>query len=340
MFALRPITIHDEWMELRQLTYFEAVVRHGGFGRAAAALHIAQPAVSVQVRKLEAELGVTLLSRTTRRVRLTQAGELFLDRARRVLAELDAARTDLAGLAGALIGRVRIGAIQAVDPFDLSGALAEFHARYPAVELTLKSGPLRTLLGHLDEDRIDLAVAPLPPGLPERFAAAPLFTDELVLVTAPDHATAGAGPLDPAALRAEPFVCLPADSGLRAILDRVAGAAGFAPRVQFESTNLPRLRDLVAHGLGVALLARSVAEAPGPPLAVHSVAPEPIWRPVGLLHRHDRPPGPAARACRALLLERATAGGEGGGAVSDAAAAEPPGEPGAPEPAPRSGWAP
>lgn len=331
MFVLRPITRHDEWVELRQLTYFEAVVRHGGFGRAAAALHVAQPAGSVQVRKLEAELGVTLLSRTTRRVRLTHAGELFLYRARRVLAELDAARTDLAGLAGALIGRVRIGAIQAVDPFDLSGALADFHARHPAVELTLRSGPLRALLEHLDEDRIDLAVAPLPSGLPERFAAAPLFTDELVLITAPDHPSAGAGPLDPAALRDEAFVCLPADSGLRAILDRVAGAAGFAPRVQFESTNLPRLRDLVAHGLGVALLARSVAEGPGPPLAVHPVAPDPVWRPVGLLHHRDRPPGPAARACRALLLERATAGGMD--PVSDAAAAAPPAAPGAPGPA-------
>jgi DNA-binding transcriptional LysR family regulator len=305
IFVLAFISEHDESMELRQLVYFDAVVRHGGFGRAAAALHVAQPAVSVQVRKLEAELGAALLTRTTRRVRLTHAGELFLERARRVLAELDAARADLSGLAGAVLGRVRIGAIQAVDPFDLSGALAAFHARHPAVELTLRSGPLRTLLTDLDDDRIDLAVAPVPPGLPERFVAAPLFTDELVLITAPGHPTAGEGALDPAALRDDPFVCLPADSGLRAILDRLAGAAGFAPRVQFESTNLPRLRDLVAHGLGVALLARSVAEAPGPPLAVHAVAPEPVWRPVGLLHHRDRPPGPAARACRTLLLERA-----------------------------------
>jgi LysR family transcriptional activator of glutamate synthase operon len=306
IFVLGFIIVHDESVELRQLTYFDAVVRHGGFGRAAAALHVAQPAVSVQIRKLEAELGVVLLSRTTRRVRLTHAGELVLERARRVLAELDAARADLAGLAGAVLGRVRIGAIQAVDPFDLSGALAAFHTRHPAVELTLHSGPLRTLLADLDDDRIDLAVAPVPPGLPERFEAAPLFTDELVLITAPDHPTAGHVPLDPAALRDDPFVCLPADSGLRAILDRLAGAAGFTPRVQFESTNLPRLRDLVAHGLGVALLARSVAEAPGPALAVHTVAPEPMWRPVGLLHHRDRPPGPAARACRALLLERAS----------------------------------
>jgi len=127
-----------------------------------------------------------------------------------------------------------------------------------------------------------------------------------VIITAPGHRLAGAGPVSPAELRDEPFVCLPADSGLRAILDQVTGAAGFTPNVPFESTNLVRLRDLVAHGLGVALLARSVAEAPGPPVSVHSVHPDPVWRPVGLLHHRDRPLSPAARSCRQFLLARAT----------------------------------
>jgi DNA-binding transcriptional LysR family regulator len=290
-------------MELRQLVYLDAVVREGGFGRAAALLHIAQPAVSVQIRKLETELGATLLARSTRHVALTHAGELFLARARRVLAELDAARADLAALAGAVIGRVRIGAIQALDPFDLSGALAAFHSRHPDVQLGLRSGAVRTLLDDLAHDRIDLALGPVPADLPDGVVVAPLFTDELVLVTAPDHPTADAAALDIGALRADAFVCLPLGTGLRGLLDRHAAAAGFTPHVPFETTSLPRLRDLVAHGLGVALVARSVAEAPGPPVVVHPVAPEPLLRPVGLLHR--TPLGPAAAACRAFLLERA-----------------------------------
>ena len=290
-------------MELRQLAYLDAVVREGGFGRAAELLHVAQPAVSVQVRKLERELGVTLLARTTRRVGLTHAGELFLARARRALAELDAARADLGRLSGAVIGRVRIGAIQALDPFDLSGALAAFHARHPGVELGLRSGGVRVLLDDLAHDRIDLALGPVPGEVPPDVVVAPLFTDELVLVTAPGHATAQASTLSVDALRDDPFVCLPAGTGLRAILDRHAGTAGFTPHVPFETTSLPRLRDLVAHGLGVALVARSVAEAPGPPVVVHEVAPERIWRPVGLMHR--APLGPAAAACRTFLLERA-----------------------------------
>src|SRR5262245_26019070 len=97
-------------MELRQLTYFEAVARLGGFTRAAEQLHVAQSAVSAQIRALESTLGVELFTRTTRRVALTEAGELFLTHCRRALDELDAARHDLADLADVLTGRVTLGA--------------------------------------------------------------------------------------------------------------------------------------------------------------------------------------------------------------------------------------
>ena len=290
-------------MELRQLIYFAAVVRHGGFTKAAQQLRVAQPAVSVQIRRLEAEVGATLLRRTTRSVALTEAGEVFLRRVRRVFTELDGARDDLGRLTGGLTGRVRIGAIQALDPFDLPAALAAFHRRHPGVELALRSGALRALLSGLDRAELDLAIGPLPAGLPARYASAPLFTDELVLITSPDHPLARQGSLPLAALAEQPFVCLPANSGLRAILDRLAAEAGFVPHVPFESTHLPRLRALVAHGLGVALLARSVADAPGPPVAVHSVDPDPVSRPVGLLSLADAPLGAAAEACRTFLTE-------------------------------------
>lgn len=289
-------------MELRQLVYLDAVVRHGGFGRAAAQLHVAQPAVSAQVRKLERELGATLLSRTTRRVAPTEAGERVLARARRVLAELDGVRADLDALDGVVTGRVRIGAIQALDPFDLSGALAAFHDRHPGVALRLRSGTTRSLVDDLVQDRVDLAVAPVPRDVAAGVVVEPLFTDELVLVTAPDHPTASRGALAVADLAGEPFVGLPAGTGLRAVLDRLAGDV--AVSVPFETVSLPRLRDLVAHGLGVALVARSVAEAPGPPVAVHAVAPEPVWRPVALLHRP--PLSTAAAACRDVLREWAS----------------------------------
>src|SRR5882757_890462 len=284
-------------MELRQLVYFDAVVRHGGFTRAAEQLRVAQPAVSAQIRRLEAELGVPVLERTTRRVRLTRAGELVLARARRAFGELDGVRDDLAALAAELRGRVRIGSIQATGPFDLPGALAAFQRRFPEVELSLRSGRL----SHLDAELIDLAIGPLPADLPARISGQPLFTDELVLITAPGHPLAARGPLPIEALREEIFACLPAGSGLRRLLDQICAAAGFTPRVRYETNIVPQVRELVSHGLGVALLARSVAEAPGRPVAVHPVLPAPIDRPVGLLHLRDRGLGPAAQRCHAFL---------------------------------------
>lgn len=281
--------------------YFDAVVRHGGFTRAAEQLRVAQPAVSAQIRRLESELGATLLERTTRRVRLTYAGELLLVRARRILAELDGARGDVAQLTSVLRGRVRLSAIQAAGPFDLPGALAAFHARYPDVELILRSGPLRSQLRNLDAGEIDLAIAPLRDEIPTHITTHPLFTEELVLLTPPAHPLASRAELPLDAVRDEPFVCMPEGTGLRTILDRAAEAAGFVPYVPFESSHLQRIRELVSHGLGNGLLARSVAQEPGSPVAVHSVLPERLWRPVGLLHDTRRPLPPAAEACREFL---------------------------------------
>lgn len=293
-------------MELRQFVYFDAVVRHGGFTRAAEQLRIAQPAVSAQLRKLEAELGVTLLERTTRRVRLTKAGEVVLSRARRVFEELDGVRDDLALLAGELRGRVRLGSIQATGPLRLAEALAAFHREFPEVELSLKAGRLAQLITDLDDDVIDLAIGPLPDGQFERIVEQPLFADELVLITAREHPLAGRDELAMEAVRDDVFACLPAESGLRRRLDEACAAAGFTPTVRYETTIVPQLRELVSHGLGVALLARSIAEAPGPPVVVHPVSPSPISRPVGLLHLRDRPLGPAARRCHRFLIDWAS----------------------------------
>jgi LysR family transcriptional regulator, transcription activator of glutamate synthase operon len=289
-------------VELRQLSYFDAVVRHGGFTRAAEHLHVAQPAISAQIRRLESELGVTLLARTTRRVQLTHAGELFLARTRRVLAELDAGHTELGQLADVLRGRVRIGAVEALNPFDLSGALAEFHTRYPGVELVLRSMSMgQQLLTALDADDLDLALGPTPADMPTHFCTQRLFSEELVIITALGHPLALHHSVALAQLRDEPFVCFPPHSGLRKILQDATAPAGFTAHVPFESTSLSGIRDLVSHGLGIALLPRSVAQSPGPAVTTHPIHPTAMHRAIGLIHHRDRQLPPAAHACRNLL---------------------------------------
>jgi DNA-binding transcriptional LysR family regulator len=288
-------------VELRQLTYFEAVARCGGFTRAANQLHVAQSAVSAQIRALESELGVPLFRRTTRRVTLTAAGTVFLERARRALAELDSARGELADLSDVLRGRVAIGATSVLGPFDLPAALAAFHARYPGVALGLRSGLIATLLAKLDAGEVDLVLGPVHDDLSARFAAHHLATEAVVLALPPGARAVG-GLHD---VREEAFVCLAAGSGLRAILDAAASAAGFEARVQFETSSPASIRELVSAGLGVALLARSAAEREGPPIQICRLDPAPPHPPIGLIHHREHRLTAAAQACRRHLIASA-----------------------------------
>lgn len=283
-------------MELRQLVYFEAVVRHGGFTRAAEQLHIAQPAISAQIRRLETELGTPLLQRTTRRVVLTHAGEVFVVRARTILAEVDSAQADLHDLATVVRGQVRIGATDVLGALDLPASMAQFRRRHPGVTLTLRTGLIAELLVAITDGAIDVVVGPVHADLPSRHVAHPLVEESLVLVTPPDH-PGGVHRLDTlAAVRDEPFVCLPAGSGLHAILTEAALADGFVPRIELQTQSPASIRELVAAGLGVALLARSATQDPGPPIAVHRLKRAPKHPPIGLIHRRSPALTPAARA--------------------------------------------
>ena len=287
-------------MELRQLVYFDAVVRHGGFSRAAERLRVAQPAVSAQIKQLETELGTTLLQRTTRRVTLTQAGEVFLARARQALEQLDRARADLDELSTVQRGQVRIGATLILGSLDLPSALAQFRRRYPGVRLALQTGLIAELLGTLHAGEADLVLGPVHTGLPAHFLADTLVDESLVLVTAAGHPLAAdraAGRVVTlAAVRDEPFVCLRAGSGLHGILCAAAAADGFVPRIEFETYSPASIRELVAAGLGVALLATSAARAPGPAIGVHRLDRPPWHPPIGLIRARGRPLTPAAKA--------------------------------------------
>ncbi|WP_433786316.1 LysR family transcriptional regulator [Actinomycetospora sp. CA-101289] len=292
-------------MELRQLVSFDAVVRHGGFGRAAEHLHIAQPAVSAHIRRLEDELGVRLLARTTRRVGLTEAGELFLARVRRVLTELETARDEAADLAAVLRGEVVLGTAPVLGGLDLAAALAAFAARHPGVLLTVRSAPVAGLLADLDVGEVDLVLGPLDDDLPRHQTATPLVEDDLVLLTPPGHRLARSARIDLADLRDDPFVCLPPDSGLRRALDAAAADAGFRADVPLEAPTPADVRAFVGAGLGVALLAASTVRDAGPAVGVHEVRPAPAHPPIGLVHRGERHLSPAARTLHAHLVQTA-----------------------------------
>jgi DNA-binding transcriptional LysR family regulator len=277
-----------------------AIVDHGTFTAAAEALHVAQPALSQQMRRLEAEVGMPLLRRGTRGVTPTEAGSLLLARARRVTAELDAATAELDELQGLLRGRVVLGAMGSLGPVDLPALLAAFHAEHPQITLEVKEEPTDELVRLLVADEVDLAFATRRPTLPAGVVEQVMAHEDLVLVVAPGHPLAGRRtPVRLGLLAQDPWIAFKGGTGLRQAMDAATSAAGVRPHVAFTSNELDRVLALVARGLGVSVVPRSTADAARDPIATLDIAPR-LRREIALLWREDRPHAPAARALLAL----------------------------------------
>jgi LysR family transcriptional activator of glutamate synthase operon len=290
-------------MELRQLRYFAAVARHRHFTQAAAELHVAQPALSQQIRRLERELGLDLLTRSTRRVALTEAGELLLPRARRVLAEVDDALAELEQLAGLVRGRVGVGTIPLAQ-LDLPGLLADFRAQHAGVSVFMREETLGAMLDMLRADELDAGFAFVDEdGAGPDLTALRLFDDELVAVTAPDHALAGRGRVPLTALAGEPFIAFRDASVLRATTENALREAGVPFETPFQSIELETMRKLAARGLGVTIMPRGYLAGEGPRVATLSLEP-PLTLPVSLVWRTRRRLPPAAAAFLDFARER------------------------------------
>jgi LysR family transcriptional activator of glutamate synthase operon len=290
-------------MEIRQLRYLVALAEERNFTRAAEAEHIAQPALSQQIRRLEQEAGVALVERTTRRVALTEAGELLVVRARRILAELDAAGADLRALTGIQTGHVLIGAIHTMGPVDLSLALGTFHERHPGVELTVREESSEELAELLRADELDLAFLSVTERIESRgIGFQPLVSEELVAIVPRSHRLGGRRRVRMRELAGERFIAYREGARLRELLISAGHAAGFEPQVALESNESQLIRRLVARGLGVALVPRSDCGAENEELSVAKLIDPPLKRDITLAWREGRRHPPATAAFLELCL--------------------------------------
>jgi DNA-binding transcriptional LysR family regulator len=291
-------------MDVRQLEYVVAVAEELSFTRAAARCHVVQSALSYQIARLERETGVQLFERTSRSVRLAPGGDLLLVRARRVLAELDLARAELAELAGVVTGRLRLGMIgsaSAAAP-QVERALAEFHRRNTGVEITITdTGSARMAeqvrAGELDLAFVGLFAEQVPADLAHRLLAA----EPLVGIVAIDHPLAPAGEvrLEELAEHAD-FVEMRAESGLRRQVDDAFGGVGVHRRIAFELGTSESVARFVALGFGAAIVPLSVAEGRADVAALRLIDVT-ARHPISLVHRTPAPAAPSARAFLALL---------------------------------------
>ena len=247
-------------MELRHLRYFVAVAEERHFGRAAARLHIAQPPLSQQIRRFEAELGEPLLYRTTRSVELSPAGEVLLDRGREILAEVDSAIEDARRAARGEYGRLAIGFTGSCTYTMLPALAAALRRELPGVVLDLR-GELLTpaQVGRLLDGTLDLGL--LRPPVRERDLCTEVLQSETLLAVLPEtHPLAEAEAVPLEQLEHEPFVTYPSHfrSVVHDAVEDACAAHGFKPLAAHEVAETATLVSFVAAGLGVSLVPASV----------------------------------------------------------------------------------
>ena len=289
-------------MELRHLRYFVAVAEELHFRRAAERLHVAQPAVSEQVRKLEEELGVKLFERAPRRVSLTEAGAAMLEQARGVLRLADEAQHAARTANTRAAARIRIGYTAAALPSPVVRAL-QCLASSGRVDTTLESGSIHDLIAAVRDERLDAAVIPLP--APVSGLRVTELGDEHAIAAVPiGHVHATRTAMDLEQVAPERLLLLPRDAN-RAFHDSVVAAlhrARLAPTlVELPDADVERALLAVAWGAGMALLPESVAEryaAPGVRF-VALTGPRPAFA-TGVVTRRDSDHVPTAAFVRAL----------------------------------------
>jgi DNA-binding transcriptional LysR family regulator len=248
-------------VELRRLEYFAAVARHGSFTRAAEELWITQSALSQQVRRLEAELGVALLRRTPRGTELTPAGEELLPRAEAILAEVARARASLDRHAGVTRGRVRVAATT-MDTPRLPAALAAFHRAHPGLQIALRHAPAAEIAALVASGAADVGVASPHGDPPPGVEAIALAEQPLRVILPPGDPLADGITLDD--LRGRPFILAEPGTALRETVLAATQAAGFSPLPLFEVGDPLTVRYLVRAGLGISVVPASWLERPGP----------------------------------------------------------------------------
>ena len=291
-------------MELRQLRYLVALDEERNFTRAAAREHIAQPALSQQVRRLEEEVGLALVNRTTRRVSMTDAGRSLVARARRVLAEVESAQTELEAFKGVQSGHVTVGVMHTMGPVDISLALAMFHRRHPTVELTVREYSSDELADLLRVDELDLAFLSVTERIESHgLGLQQLISEGLVVILPCDHRLAGRRRVRMAELAGEQFISYREGARLRELLVFAGHHAGFEPEVMLESNESRRIRRLVERGMGVAILPRSDGEGAGAEVAVATLVEPELTRDITLAWREDRRHPPAAAEFLELARE-------------------------------------
>ena len=292
----------------RQLRVFTEVAQRGNMGRAAEALHLTPPAVSMQIKELEAQIGLLLFDRQGRTVSLSTAGEYFLVHAKRLLAGLKEADDAMARLKRVERGLLTIGMVSTAKYF-VPHLLARFHANHPGVDVRLRVvGNREQMVALMQAGDVDLSIMGRPPRelatRAESFAAHPL-----VFVAPPGHPLLVAGPLAVAALAPYVLIAREHGSGTRHAMENFFSEQAFAPHIAMEMSSNETIKQAVIAGLGLSFLSLHTMglELRSGLLVRLQIAGTPVMRNWNVVHLGSRVLSPAAEAFRYFMIEQGQA---------------------------------
>jgi DNA-binding transcriptional LysR family regulator len=289
---------------LRRLRVFESVARLRSFSRAAAEVHLTQPAVSMQVRQLEHEVGLPLLEQLGRRLDVTPAGREVVECARGMMARLRETEEVLEALKGGGGGELAISAVSTAK-YHVPKLLAEFRRLHPGVRVRLQISNRETVIRDLNENAVDLAVMGTPPrGLDT--VAVPFARHPIAIIAAPEHRLARRRRLALAALAGETFLIREPGSGTRRATERFLASHRFHPRETIEMSSNETIKQAVMAGMGVSFLSLHTVglELATRRLVVLPVAGTPLMRAWHVVHREKKRLSPVVQAFKAFLIER------------------------------------
>ncbi|MDQ3042275.1 MAG: LysR family transcriptional regulator [Acidobacteriota bacterium] len=240
-------------MEIRQLKAFLAIAEAKTFTAGARRVNITQAAISMQIRQLEESVGMPLFTRTPRRVILTEAGELLIHRARKILREHDAAIAEIAEIAGAEHGRLRIGSASAMfATAQLPTILEKLKSAFPSAEITVSSGTSQILVDKILHGDLDIAFISLPVQT-SNIQTELLFSDEIVAIASPKHSLAKEKYISAATLAGEQLILGEKGGNTRRMIDDFFAAANVRPNVIMELSRQEAITKMVENQMGVGI---------------------------------------------------------------------------------------
>ena len=255
----------DQDLELRHLRYFVAVAEELHFGRAAERLHLSQPPLSQQIRRLEEILGYPLFARTSRSVKLTSAGEILLERARRTLRNVQRDVSEIRSVGEGEVGSLNVGFVGSAMLTTLPEIFRKYREAYPRVHLRLYESFTSEVVNGLENGTLDAGILRDSDAL-ETLIVTPLFSEPYVAVLPASHKCAKQKSISPGMLRDEPFVYYPRSAGARAFEKPLTlfEEHGFRPHIVQEASHWLSILRLVGAGLGVSVAPACVRRISSP----------------------------------------------------------------------------